>query len=229
MEIKQRFIVRHRPRLVWDALADAPFAVQCLPGAELDDSADGIHYTGRMRVKLGPLSAAFAGDAVVQRDAQAQSATIDWTGIDKKSNSRAKAHMVYAVLSQEGGEATAVEIVAEIGLSGALAQFGRSGIVNDVAARLTQMFADNLQTRLNAVAESAPQVAPQVAPDAASATAGTAPSPEAFQAEQPAAILPRDDFKAAELRPLQLLWSILARRLATRLRGWADRLEGRAR
>jgi carbon monoxide dehydrogenase subunit G len=219
MEIKQRFIVQHAPRRVWDALADAPFAVQCLPGAELDEaSPDGRSYTGRMRVKLGPLSAAFAGDAVVDRDAAAQTGTIEWTGIDGRSNSRAKAHMVYTVRPEEGGAAAAVEIVAEIGLSGALAQFGRSGIVNDVAARLTRMFADNLQTRLNAV--------PVAAEDAAGpAASATAPDEGVQPAPPPVSALPRDDFKAAELRPMQLFWSIMASRLARRLRRWADRLD----
>jgi carbon monoxide dehydrogenase subunit G len=220
MEIKQRFIVQHTPRRVWDALADAPFAVQCLPGAELDEaSPDGRSYTGRMRVKLGPLSAAFAGDAVVDRDAAAQTGTIEWTGIDGRSNSRAKAHMVYTVRPEEGG-AAAVEIVAEIGLSGALAQFGRSGIVNDVAARLTRMFAGNLQTRLNAVAAAAQDAAEPAAP----ATA-TPPAEGVQTAAAPATALPRDDFKAAELRPMQLFWSVMASRLARRLRRWADRLD----
>ena len=59
MEIKQRFTVAHHQSLVWDALTDVKFAAQCMPGAELDDSTDGQHFKGRMRVKVGPLAAAF--------------------------------------------------------------------------------------------------------------------------------------------------------------------------
>lgn len=203
MEIKQRFIVQHPPALVWDALADAPFAVQCLPGAELDESSDGRHYKGRMRVKLGPLAAAFSGDAVVDRDAANKTGTVEWTGIDSRSNSRAKARMVYLVLPENGGKATAVEIDADIALTGALAQFGRSSIVHDVAARLTAIFAENLQNRLNAAAMPA-------------AVDGSEPPPVE---------LPKEPFKAAELRPMDILFGVMRSRMAARLRRWADRLD----
>jgi carbon monoxide dehydrogenase subunit G len=201
MDIKQRFTVQHPPAVVWDALADAPFAVQCLPGAELDESSDGRHYKGRMRVKLGPLAAAFSGDAVVDRDVAAKTGTVEWTGVDSRSNSRAKARMVYQVLPESDGKATAVQIDADIVLTGALAQFGRSSIVNDVAARLTAIFAENLQGRLNATAAPA-------------AVAGEAP-----------ASATKEPFKSAELRPMDLLLSVFRARMAGRLRRWADRLD----
>jgi carbon monoxide dehydrogenase subunit G len=203
MDIKQRFTVRHPPAVVWDALADAPFSVQCLPGAELDESTDGRHYKGRMRVKLGPLAAAFSGDAMVDRNVADKTGTVEWTGVDSKSNSRAKARMVYTVLPESDGKATAVQIHADIVLTGALAQFGRSSIVNDVAARLTAIFAENLQNRLNATT-------------APSAVDGT-PASSAGLAKEP--------FKSAELRPMDLLLSVLRTRMALRLRRWADRLD----
>ncbi len=197
MEIKQRFAVQHPPAVVWDALADAPFAVQCLPGAELDESSDGKHYKGRMRVKLGPLAAAFSGDAMVERDAENQTGTVEWTGIDSRSNSRAKARMVYQVLPEADGAATVVQIDADIALTGALAQFGRSGIVQDVAARLTSIFAENLQSRLNA----------------------------SSQADGAGIETPPEPFKSAELRPMEILFGVIRSRIAALLRRWADRLD----
>jgi hypothetical protein len=128
---------------------------------------------------------------------------VEWTGVDSRSNSRAKARMTYAVLP-EGSNATAVQIAADIALTGALAQFSRSGIVNDVANRLTAIFAENLQNRLNAT------VAPSAPAD------GAAPS---------AATRPAEPFKSAELRPMDLLLGVLRSRMATRLRRWADRLD----
>jgi carbon monoxide dehydrogenase subunit G len=211
MEIKQRFTVAHRVPLVWDALADAKFAAQCMPGAELDESADGRRYKGRMRVKMGPLAASFSGEAVVERDERARTGTVDWNGVDSRSNSRAKGRMTYAV-RPEGAAAATVELVADVALTGALAQFGRSGTINDVAARLTSIFAENLQSRLNAVAEPEP-----------------APGGTSVESAMPAShktILPDDGFKAAELRPMQLFQSVMRRRLADRLRKWADRIDG---
>lgn len=201
MEIKQSFSVQHSPEIVWDALADAPFAVRCLPGAELDESSDGRNYKGRMRVKLGPLSAAFSGDAVVERDVANKVGTVEWTGVDSRSNSRAKARMTYMVLSENEGRAASVQVNADIALTGALAQFGRSSIVNDVATHLTAVFAENLQNSLNASAEDKSMVQ----------ESGTA-----------AKTRPAQPFKGAELRPMQLIMSVIRSRIATRLRRWAD-------
>jgi carbon-monoxide dehydrogenase small subunit len=48
---------------VWDFFQNVPEVAQCLPGAELlSDDGDG-KYTGRVAVKLGPLSATFDGTA----------------------------------------------------------------------------------------------------------------------------------------------------------------------
>lgn len=216
MEIKQRFTVAHHQSLVWDALTDVKFAAQCMPGAELDDSTDGQHFKGRMRVKVGPLAAAFTGEATVERDEAAKTGRVDWTGVDARSNSRAKGQMTYAVLPEGDGRTTAVEIQAQVALTGALAQFGRSGIINDVAARLTSIFAENLQTRLNSVVvEDAPQ--------------GQAQRQPSDEQAMPKTALPDDGFRAAELRPMQLFLGVLRTRLANGLRGWADRIDGTPR
>lgn len=205
MEITQRFTVEHPPAVVWDALADAPFAAQCMPGAELDESAgDGRHYKGRMRVKLGPLAAVFSGEATVDRNPAERIGTIDWVGVDRRSNSRSKARMTYRVLSEKDGKAAAVQIEADVTLTGALAQFGRSGIINDVAARLTSIFADNLQSRLTAAAAS-------------STTAGESEPAEAEVA--------KTQSKAADLRLSGVILHVMRRRLAAWLRRWSDRLD----
>lgn len=194
MNIKQRFVVQHPPEVVWNALADVQLVAQCVPGAELDESSDGRNYKGRMRVKLGPIAAAFAGEAVVERDAASRTGVVEGKGADGRSNSRAKARMTYAVTPEAGGKAAAVAVEAEIILTGALAQFGRSAIVNDIAARLTADFADALQKRLAAAAPAGEAAAGEVA--------GTAsPTIEAPPA------------KPAEIKPLQLLLGILWRRI----------------
>jgi carbon monoxide dehydrogenase subunit G len=191
MNITQRFTVRHPTAVVWQALADVPLVAQCLPGAELDESSDGHRYKGRMKVKLGPLSTAFAGEAAVERDEAQQTGSLEGAGTDSRSNSRAKARMTYALTPEDGGRATTVAVDAEITLTGALAQFGRGSILNDVAARLATEFAGRLQERLNATAASAPQDAPE---DPAAAPQSAPPAP-------------------AELRPLQLLLDVLKARL----------------
>jgi len=211
MELKQRFSVQHDVETVWKALSDAPFAVQCLPGATLEPSDDNVNYKGKMKVKLGPLSAAFAGDAVVERDESTKTGTVNWTGVDTRSNSRTKATMVYRVLPEEKERCATVDITADVALTGALAQFGRGGIIQDVANRLTAIFADNLQHRLNESANPSP------AAEGGSVNAGDSHS----------APIKERKTKSQELQALPLLWSLLRGRLASGLRRIANWVDGR--
>jgi carbon monoxide dehydrogenase subunit G len=152
MEIKQRFVVEHPMDAVWRSLSDVPLVASCLPGAEITEQLDEQRYKGRMRIKLGPIAAAFAGEAKVTRDEAAHTGAVEGAGADGKSGSRAKARMSYRLVPEQGGKATAVEMEADIALTGALAQFGRSSIINDIAARLTEEFARTLHGKLNDLA-----------------------------------------------------------------------------
>jgi carbon monoxide dehydrogenase subunit G len=158
MKISQKFQVNQAPPLVWDALADVALVAECLPGAELTEANDGRTYKGTMKIKVGPITASFAGKAIVERDEQNFSGTVEGSGADSGSSSRAKATMRYALTPLEGGMVTEVAIEADIVLSGSLAQFGRSDIINDISARLTDAFVSNLQTRLAAGAEGSETV-----------------------------------------------------------------------
>ena len=68
MKITQKFRVDQPLSVVWDALDDVSLVAQCLPGAELTDAGDGRTYKGKMKVKLGPISASFSGKATVDGD-----------------------------------------------------------------------------------------------------------------------------------------------------------------
>ena len=156
MKITQKFEVDHPPAVVWDALADVALVAECLPGAELTQADDGQNYKGKMTVKLGPITASFSGTAIVERDAENWSGTVEGSGADTGSGSRAKVVMRYTLTPLAGGKATEVAIEADITLSGSLAQFGRSGIINDISARLTDTFVANLQARLAGGSQTVP-------------------------------------------------------------------------
>jgi uncharacterized protein len=85
MKITQAFTVARPLATVWDFFQDVPQVAQCLPGAELlSDDGDG-RYTGRVAVKLGPLSASFEGSATVTPDAAAHTGLIDGKGADREA------------------------------------------------------------------------------------------------------------------------------------------------
>ena len=67
--------------------------------------------------------------------------------------------MSYVLVEEGAGAATRVNVEVGYALRGALAQFSRSGIVNDLAERLTAVFAKNIEARLSGGADSSNGVA----------------------------------------------------------------------
>jgi carbon-monoxide dehydrogenase small subunit len=118
-----------------------------MPGARLTGS-HGDRWQGQIAVKLGPIAAAFNGEARVIRDEARQRGMILGAGRDRLSASQANAEIEYVLTAEQAGTAVRVDITVRAVLLGPLAQFGRSAIVNDLAARLCGMFARNLERRL---------------------------------------------------------------------------------
>ncbi|MEE8172747.1 MAG: SRPBCC family protein [Alphaproteobacteria bacterium] len=154
-EIVQFFEINQPPETVWRFFQDVPRVVACMPGLEYggvrtEESGGEIHR-GTVRIKLGPVSAAFEGEAtILETNDAARTARIEGKGIDKRGGSRASASVVYKIV--ENGAGSRVQLDAEIKLSGALAQMGRTGIVQDVAAQITEQFAESLRATLAAEA-----------------------------------------------------------------------------
>ena len=145
--LKQSFTVSHAADDVWAFFGDIRGVASCLPGASLDSVSDDGHVEGRMRVKVGPISAEFGGVADVTRDEANRTGLINGAGKDKKSNSATRGLIRYAVREAEDGGAR-IDVDVGYALTGMLAQFGRSGLVQDVANRLTAAFVQNLEARL---------------------------------------------------------------------------------
>jgi uncharacterized protein len=157
MRIERHFSVPFPPGQVWAFFHDAGSVVRCLPGAELGEAAGDGRLAGRFAVGLGPITAAFAGEAELRYDETARSGTLSGNGSDRKSGSRARGTAAFALVEEPGG--TRVDIAVDYTLAGALAQFSRGGIVEDLAAKLTAQFADNLRAAL-AAATPPPPAAP---------------------------------------------------------------------
>ena len=147
IEIRQSFVIARPQREVWAFLADVERVAPCMPGARLTGS-HGDRWQGQITVKLGPITAAFNGEARVIRDEARQRGMILGAGRDRLSASRADAEIEYVLTAEQAGTAVRVDITVRAVLLGPLAQFGRSAIVNDLAARLCDMFARNLERRL---------------------------------------------------------------------------------
>jgi carbon-monoxide dehydrogenase small subunit len=150
IEFRRGFFIAHPVEEVWAFLGCVEDVAACLPGASLDGGEkDGV-VNGKMRVKVGPISAEFSGVAQITRDEAVRRGAIVGSGRDTRSNSATRGIVAYSVKPDEGGAGARVDVDVGYTLTGMLAQFGRSGLVQDIASRLTATFARNLEARLSA-------------------------------------------------------------------------------
>lgn len=144
----QSFVVAHPVDVVWSFFGDVAAVAACLPGASLAGEPVDGHVEGQMKVKVGPISAEFQGVADITRDEATRTGTIIGSGKDKRSNSATRGLVGYAVKQGDTPDQTRVDVNIGFTLTGALAQFSRSGLVQDIAGRLIAMFVKNLEARL---------------------------------------------------------------------------------
>ena len=134
-EFRQSFVIAHPVEKVWAFFGRIEDVATCLPGASLDgDGKDGA-VNGKMRVKVGPISAEFRGVAHITRDQAAPRGSIVGSGRDARSNSATRGMIAYSVTPDPRG--SRVDVDVGYTLTGMLAQFSRAGLVQDLAGRLT--------------------------------------------------------------------------------------------
>lgn len=151
MKISQEFVVERPPQEVWNFFQDVPAVAHCLPGAELADQNEDGSYEGKLSVKLGPMTAAFEGTATITPDEPNLSAKIEGKGVDKQGGSRGQVSVVYTIIEDEAG--SKVDIDADVTLSGPAAQFGRTGLINEMSKRLIGDFVTCIEGKLGAKTE----------------------------------------------------------------------------
>lgn len=148
MSFDQTFEVGHPRQQVWEMFGRVAEVAACLPGASLIGNPTPERVEGQIRVKVGPIFAEFSGAAEIERDEASYSGRIIGAGNDARSKSTTRGAITYRLIDSDSGRSTIVQVTVGYTLSGMLAQFGRTGIVKDVAGRLTASFAKNLETRL---------------------------------------------------------------------------------
>ncbi|MFG1461301.1 2Fe-2S iron-sulfur cluster-binding protein [Xanthobacter sp. DSM 24535] len=144
----QSFVVAHPVDVVWDFFGRVDEVAACLPGASLTGTPTPEHVEGQIRVKVGPIVAEFQGMADITRDSDLHAGRISGSGRDTRSNSATRGLIGYTLTPVEDGRATRVDVSIGYTLTGMLAQFGRSGLVQDIAGRLVAAFVQNLEARL---------------------------------------------------------------------------------
>jgi len=141
--IEARFELAHPAPAVWAILRDElPAVVACLPGAELSTMNDDGTLEGFFHVKLGPVSARIAGEGKATFDDSRWHGEVSGQGTDSRSNSRAKGTLSFSLEELEES-ASRMTVSISFEMSGALAQFSRGGLVEEIISVLIEQFQTN--------------------------------------------------------------------------------------
>jgi carbon monoxide dehydrogenase subunit G len=143
MELKNSFTVPADVDTAWKTLLDVEAIAPCMPGATLE-SVDGDDFSGNVKVKLGPVSMTYGGQAkFLSKDEATHTAVIEGTGKETRGSGTARANVTTQMVA-EGPNLTRVDVTTDLTITGKAAQFGR-GVMQDVAGRLVGQFAANLE------------------------------------------------------------------------------------
>jgi carbon-monoxide dehydrogenase small subunit len=133
---------------VWPILRDElPAVVACLPGAELSSLSDDGKLEGFFNVKLGPVSARINGEGQATFDDSRWHGEVSGQGSDSRSNSRAKGTLSFELEALDESN-TRMTVSISFEMSGALAQFSRGGLVEEIVGVLIDQFQQNFERHL---------------------------------------------------------------------------------
>ena len=144
MEMDHSFTVPVSPDRAWDVLLDVERIAPCMPGATVDEF-NGEVVTGRIKVKVGPVSLTYRGTAkFTERDADARRIVLDASGKETRGAGTASATVQASLEPEPDGQATKVSMHTTMNVTGRPAQFGR-GVMVEVGGKLVEQFAQNLR------------------------------------------------------------------------------------
>ena len=152
VKLEKTFPVEAPADSAWRFLQDIRAVAACMPGAEITEQVDETHYKGKVKVKLGPATAAFNGDIEVKGiDAERRELHLFGKGTDVKGTSSASMDLMASV--RETGEGASELVgVSEVAVTGKMASFG-GRMMTQVSDQIINQFAANFATQVAARGE----------------------------------------------------------------------------
>jgi len=146
VKLTNEFTVGADVDTVWPTLLDMEGVAGCLPGASIEATDEEGHYSGSMRLRIGPMTVAYQGTATLTEvDEAARRAVISLRAREAKGHGTALATITNVVEQIDGG--TRVRAETDLRITGPQARFGR-GVMEDVAGRMLGEFAGCLERRV---------------------------------------------------------------------------------
>ena len=172
-KIEERFEVQAPVERVWKYLIDPKRVVECLPGAELLEQQDEHTFLGAIKVKVGPLSMSYKGQAkFTEINEETHQVRMVGDAREVSGSGSTKVSMLSTVspLANGGSE---VVVNADIDLVGKIVQFGR-GMIQEVSKQMFRQFSTCVKKHLEVPDEPQSQQQPENNP--------TEPEPKAVAA-----------------------------------------------
>jgi carbon monoxide dehydrogenase subunit G len=183
MEMDHSFTVPVPPERAWDVLLDVEGIAPCMPGATVEEF-DGEVVTGRIKVKVGPVSLTYRGTAkFIERDPEAQVVVVEATGKETRGSGTASATVRASLEPEDSGQATKVTMHTTMNVTGRPAQFGR-GVMVEVGGKLVEKFAENLAQLITGDGGAGTNGAAAAAEGSAGAASAAQPAATAAATEQ---------------------------------------------
>jgi carbon monoxide dehydrogenase subunit G len=146
MKFSHSVVLQATPDELFALVSDIERVAPCLPGASVD-GRDGDDYNGSMKVRVGPVTAAYAGKLhFVELDAEARRAVMSARADETNGNGGVEAQIVTAIAAE--GNGSRVQIDTDLQITGRVAQLGR-GAMEKISERMLAQFAQNLEQALS--------------------------------------------------------------------------------
>ncbi len=184
-KIAETFQVQAPVEKVWHYLIDPRQVVECLPGAELTEVQGDQTYLGKIKVKVGPVTAGYNGRAQLTEVNEAEH-LVRMTGEGREAGGAgsAKMNMVSRIVALPAGGCE-VRVEADVDVAGKIMQFGR-GMIDSVSKQLFRQFAECTRARLETQGETGVSVEAAPGTSAAPSTGGGTTAPSTRAAGAPA-------------------------------------------
>ncbi|WP_413797713.1 SRPBCC family protein [Streptomyces iranensis] len=141
MQLINTVSVQAGPDAVFALLSDVQRVASCMPGAALE-GRDGDAWRGAVKIKVGPISAAYAGTVrFLEVDAEKRRLRVHASGADTHGSGDAEAEVSLEVVPTEDG--AQLNLSTDLVIRGKIAQFGK-GAIGAVSDKILQQFAQNL-------------------------------------------------------------------------------------
>ncbi|MFG2784977.1 SRPBCC family protein [Streptomyces prunicolor] len=146
MQLTNTVPVKASPEDVFALMNDVERVASCMPGAALDGQ-DGDTWRGRVKIRVGPISASYAGTVrFLEIDAEKRRLRVHARGTDTHGSGDAEAEVTLDILAAPEG--ALLQLSTDLVIRGKIVQFGKGAIVT-VSDRIIQQFARNLGSLLD--------------------------------------------------------------------------------